>query len=68
MPLYRIFKNGQLVEECPDIQHVWTDDLVAFLIGCSFSFDEALANDGIEIRNITEGKNVSMYKVLPTYL
>ncbi|MCF2947792.1 putative hydro-lyase [Paraglaciecola aquimarina] len=62
IPLYRIYKQGQLVGESNDITHIWQDDFVAFLLGCSFSFEEALIAEGIEIRNITEGKNVPMYK------
>src|SRR3546814_6959366 len=41
---------------------VWRDDLVAFLIGCSFSFEEALVEDGIPLRHIDEGTNVPMYR------
>lgn len=58
---YRIWKDGNLVEEVSDIRQHWRDDLVTFLIGCSFSFEEALMADGLEIRNITEGVNVPMY-------
>ncbi|WP_404343378.1 putative hydro-lyase [Pseudoalteromonas mariniglutinosa] len=61
LPRYRIFKNGQLIEEVTDIKAYWRDDLVTFLIGCSFSFEEALIAAGIEVRNITEHKNVPMY-------
>lgn len=61
IPRYRIFKKGQLIEEVTDIKAHWRDDLVTFLIGCSFSFEESLKAAGIEIRNITEHKNVPMY-------
>ncbi|MFT5591965.1 MAG: hypothetical protein ACI8SR_000320 [Oceanicoccus sp.] len=61
VPKYRIWKDGQLVDEVTDISHVWRDDLVTFLLGCSFSFEEALIADGLEVRNISEGKNVPMY-------
>lgn len=61
VPRYRIWKNGQLAEEVTDISNVWQDDLVTFLLGCSFSFEEALLADGLEIRNITENVNVPMY-------
>ncbi len=61
VPRYRVWENGALSEEVSDIQHLWRDDLVTFLIGCSFSFEEALQADGLEIRNIAEGKNVPMY-------
>lgn len=61
VPRYRVWKDGELSEEVADIQHLWRDDLVTFLLGCSFSFEEALQADGLEIRNIAEGKNVPMY-------
>lgn len=61
VPRYRVWENGALSEEVTDIQHLWRDDLVTFLIGCSFSFEDALLADGLEIRNIAEGKNVPMY-------
>jgi uncharacterized protein YcsI (UPF0317 family) len=61
LPRYRVFKNGQMIEEVTDITSHWRDDLVTFLIGCSFSFEEALIAAGLEIRNISEQKNVPMY-------
>ena len=61
IPKYRVYQNGQLKEEVTDISPYWRDDLVIFLVGCSFSFERALQQHGIEIRNITEKKNVSMY-------
>ena len=62
LPGYRVFEHGQLVQEIPDIKAMWRDDLVTFVLGCSFSFEESLIADGIEIRNITENKNVPMYQ------
>ncbi len=62
LPNYRVFENGKLVKTVPDIRADWRDDLVVFAIGCSFSFEEALLADGLEIRNISEGKNVPMYR------
>ncbi|MCH8538048.1 MAG: putative hydro-lyase [Alkalimonas sp.] len=62
LPSYRIFHQGELVAEQTDIREVWRDDLVTFLLGCSFSFEEALLADGLEIRNITEQVNVPMYR------
>ncbi|WP_252736651.1 MULTISPECIES: putative hydro-lyase [unclassified Psychrosphaera] len=61
LPMFKIFEKGVVVDEVPDIWSVWRDDLVVFLLGCSFSFEEALLADGIEIRNITEQVNVPMY-------
>jgi uncharacterized protein YcsI (UPF0317 family) len=62
LPRYRVWKNGELVAEPEDITDYWRDDLVSFIIGCSFSFEEALIADGIEIRHIACGCNVPMYR------
>ena len=62
LPQYRIWRDGVLTERCDDVEHFWEDDWVAFALGCSFSFEEALINAGIEIRNISEGVNVPMYR------
>lgn len=62
VPRYRLYENGELTSEVTDISDYWQDDMVAFLLGCSFSFEEALLADGLEIRNITEKVNVPMYR------
>jgi uncharacterized protein YcsI (UPF0317 family) len=62
LPRYRIWKNGELVAEPDDIAAFWRDDLVSFVIGCSFSFEEALMAEGIELRHIALGRNVPMYR------
>ena len=62
MPQYRVWHDGVLTEQRHDIVDLWQDDWVAFALGCSFSFEEALIAAGIEIRNISEGVNVPMYR------
>jgi uncharacterized protein YcsI (UPF0317 family) len=62
LPRYRVWRRGELVEEPFDLFHVWRDDLVSFALGCSFSFEEALVENGIELRHITCGSNVPMYR------
>ena len=62
VPRYRVWKDGALVDEPTDIKSWWRDDLVAFVLGCSFSFEEALMEDGIEIRHVSCGSNVPMYR------
>ncbi|MCX7176721.1 MAG: putative hydro-lyase [Proteobacteria bacterium] len=62
LPGYRVFRNGQLVEEVGDIRNYWRADLVSFLIGCSFSFEEALMHGGIRLRHVDLGRNVAMYR------
>ena len=61
VPKYRIFRDGELAGEEGDIHSLWRDDLVSFLLGCSFSFETALVEAGIPLRHVEEGKNVSMY-------
>ena len=62
VPGYRIWKDGELVDEPSDLMTWWRDDLVSFAIGCSFSFEEALIEDGLSIRHIDRGCNVPMYR------
>ena len=62
VPSYRVFRDGSLDSERTDISDLWQDDLVTFALGCSFSFEEALIADGLEVRNVTEGVNVPMYR------
>jgi uncharacterized protein YcsI (UPF0317 family) len=67
LPRYRVWRNGEMVDEPTDVKDVWQDDLVSFAIGCSFSFEEALIEDGIEVRHIACGCNVPMYRTnIPT--
>ena len=60
-PKYRIYEKGELKGEYTDICEFWRDDLVSFLIGCSFSFESELIDAGIEMRHNTMGCNVPMY-------
>lgn len=61
-PRYRIWRDGALVDEPRDLMQWWREDLVTFAIGCSFSFEQSLIEDGIELRHITHCCNVSMYR------
>lgn len=60
-PKYRIYRNGKMVDEYLSVVDFWREDLVSFLIGCSFSFEDLLVDAGIEIRHITEKANVPMF-------
>lgn len=60
-PRYRIYEHGKLVAEVENVIDYWRDDLVSFVIGCSFSFESELIEAGIEIRHNTQGRNVPMY-------
>ena len=62
LPRYRVWRDGVLVDEPTDVADLWTDDLVSFLIGCSFSFETALLDAGVPVRNIEQDRNVSMYR------
>jgi uncharacterized protein YcsI (UPF0317 family) len=62
LPAYRIWKNGELVEEPTDITRHWRDDLVSFAIGCSFTFENALLAAGVPVRHIEQNVNVPMYR------
>ncbi len=62
IPRYRIYEDGKLTQEVENVVDFWRDDLVTFLLGCSFSFEESLIADGLEVRNITEKVNVPMYR------
>lgn len=61
VPKYRVYRDGQLVAEPTDVRSEWRDDLVSFLIGCSFTFESALVEAGIGIRHIDQGCNVPMF-------
>lgn len=60
-PKYRIYEKGVLKGEYTDVEEFWRDDLVSFLIGCSFSFESELVDAGIDVRNISDNHNVPMY-------
>jgi uncharacterized protein YcsI (UPF0317 family) len=62
LPRYRVWRHGELVAEPEDITDFWRDDLVSFVIGCSFSFEEALMAEGIALRHIERRCNVPMYR------
>ncbi len=62
VPRYRIYRHGELAEEVTDLQAVWREDLVAFLLGCSFTFEAALLRAGVPVRHIEEGRNVPMFR------
>ncbi len=62
VPRYRIWRDGELVDEPTDASEHWRDDLVAFLIGCSFTFERALLAEGLPIRHVEQGVNVPMYR------
>ncbi|OEU94831.1 putative hydro-lyase [Streptomyces oceani] len=62
VPAYRVYEHGELVAEETDVSGRWREDLVAFLFGCSFSFERALTEAGIEMRHTAAGTTVPMYR------
>jgi uncharacterized protein YcsI (UPF0317 family) len=62
VPRYRVYRHGELVDEPADASAAWREDLVAFLIGCSFTFERALLADELPVRHIEQGVNVPMYR------
>jgi uncharacterized protein YcsI (UPF0317 family) len=67
VPRYRVWQRGELVDEPTDIRTLWRDDLVTFVIGCSFSFEQALVDAGLSMRHLDQNRNVAMYRTnIPT--
>jgi len=67
VPRYVVYRDGVKTCEVDDVEALWRDDLVAFVLGCSFSFEHSLINDGIPMRHIAQGKNVAMFNTnIPT--
>jgi uncharacterized protein YcsI (UPF0317 family) len=62
LPRYRVYRYGELIEEPSDLLSWWRSDLVAFLLGCSFTFENALLQAGLPVRHIEQGCNVPMYR------
>ena len=59
---YRVWRDGEIEAEVADISDLWRDDLVAFVLGCSFSFEDALGIEGIPLKHVAAGTNVPMYR------
>lgn len=67
VPRYRVWRDGELVDEPTDITALWREDLVSFVIGCSFSFEQALMEAGLPLRHVEQGRNVAMFRTnVPT--
>lgn len=62
LPAYRVYRDGVFVEERTDVTDLWREDLVSFLIGCSFTFETPLLEAGVPVRHIETGGNVAMYR------
>ena len=62
IPAYRVYERGSLIDEPLTASSYWTENTVAFLIGCSFTFEQALLDNGVPLAHIEQGKNVAMYR------
>lgn len=62
VPRYRVWRHGELAAEPTDVRELWRDDLVTFVLGCSFSFEQALLDAGLPVRHIEQGRNVPMFR------
>lgn len=62
LPRYRVWRNGQLADTVSDISSIWQDDMVAFVLGCSFSFDQLFINAGLPLPHLDDGTMVAMYQ------
>ena len=62
VPRYRVYRDGVQAEDVTDLRDLWRPDLVTFILGCSFSFEEALMADGLPLRYVEQGRNVPMYR------
>jgi uncharacterized protein YcsI (UPF0317 family) len=62
LPRYCVYRQGERVGEPTDIRDLWQKDSVAFLIGCSYTFENALLQAGLPLRHLEENCNVPMYR------
>jgi uncharacterized protein YcsI (UPF0317 family) len=62
LPRYRVWKDGELAGEPTDVRDLWQNDLVSFLLGCSFTFEAAILRAEIPVRHVDQGCNVPMYR------
>jgi uncharacterized protein YcsI (UPF0317 family) len=62
LPRYRVWRYGQLAAEPTDVTDLWQGGFTSFVLGCSFSFEQALMDEGIRLRHVEQGRNVAMYR------
>jgi uncharacterized protein YcsI (UPF0317 family) len=62
LPRYRVYESGKMTEELDDLRSIWRPDFVAFLLGCSLTFEPALARAGIALRHVQLDRNISMFR------
>ncbi len=62
LPRYRVYRYGVLVDEPSDLHALWENDFVAFVLGCSFTTEQQLLEQGVRLRHLEQGRNVPMFK------
>jgi len=62
LPRYRIWRSGRVEAEVTDATPFWSEDLVGFLLGCSFTAEARLLEAGVPIRHLALGRNVTMFR------
>lgn len=62
LPRYRVWRNGEVAAKPTDVAGLWRDDFVSVALGCSYSFDAALAAAGVRLRNVERGINPPIYR------
>lgn len=66
LPRYRVWRDGVLTDEPTEVAALWRADLVSIVLGCSFSFEQALMDEGIRLRHVDQGRNVAMFRTTIT--
>ncbi len=62
LPRYRVWRDGAIAGEPGEVASLWREDLVSIVLGCSFSFEQALMDEGIRLRHVEQGRNVAMFR------
>ena len=62
VPSYNIYRHGQLTDNCTDIKHLWQDNMVAFALGCSFTFEHAILRAGFPLWHVENNRTVPMFR------
>jgi len=62
VPSYNIYRHGRLAESCSDIKALWQNNMVAFALGCSFTFEHAILRAGFPLFHVTHNRTVPMFK------
>jgi uncharacterized protein YcsI (UPF0317 family) len=62
LPRYAVYEDGILTAKPQDLHQYWSNDLVSFLLGCSFTFEAVMLEAGLPVRHLEQGINVPMYR------